>query len=92
MLLLFLSVATVSYFVNRKYCEFVVIDDSYDEDKIKDKNLNRKQNKQQELKILNENIKDVEALKNIIFNKIIFKSFLKNVKKSNNNAVIVTLS
>ncbi len=99
MLLLFLSVATVSYFVslivysfvNRKHCGSVVIDDSYDEDKIKDKNLNEKQNKQQGLKILNENIKAIEAPKNIIFNKIMFKSFLKNVKKSNNNAVVVTL-
>lgn len=99
MLFLFLGVALVSYFVslivysfiNRKHCESVVIDDSYDEAKIKDKNLNKKQNQQQGLKILNENIKAVEAPKNIIFNKIMFKSFLKNVKRNNHNAVIVTL-
>lgn len=99
MLFLFLGVALVSYFVslivysfiNRKHCESVVIDDSYDEAKIKDKNLNKKQNQQQGLKILNENIKAVEAPKNIIFNKIMFKSFLKDVKRNNHNAVIVTL-
>lgn len=99
MLFLFLGVALVSYFVslivysfiNRKHCESVVIDDSYDESNIKDKNLNKRQNQQQGLKILNENIKAVEAPKNIIFNKIMFKSFLKDVKRNNHNAVIVTL-
>lgn len=99
MLFLFLGVALVSYFVslivysfvNRKHCESVVIDDSYDESKIENKNLNKNQDRQQGLKILDENIKAVEAPKNIIFNKIMFKSFLKNIKKNNHNAVIVTL-
>ena len=99
MLFLFLGVALVSYFVslivysfvNRKHCESVVIDDSYGEPKIENKNLNKNQDRQQGLKILDENIKAVEAPKNIIFNKIMFKSFLKNIKKNNHNAVIVTL-